>query len=137
MARALQDKKASTIRTPSGKLLSNNDNIANHFAHYYTDLYNLLPEQKPQADSPLRKSIMPDFLTQYSPRPISQEQAHNIDSPLTSEEFVAANKEIKLGKNPGPDEYCMTYTFSNLLTDPFLRAFNQLSQPNTTSNNLL
>lgn len=77
--------RATTIRsihTSPGQLLTNNDDIANHFVQYYAELFNLTPEQNPPKGSRPRKSIINNNNTQYSQKTISKELALKIGGPL-------------------------------------------------------
>lgn len=62
-----------------------------------------------------------------------------MDGPIVPKEFSLAIKQIQLGKSPGPDGFSIAYykTFSELLVQTFLRAFNLLSSTIPPPNNLL
>lgn len=75
-----------------------------------------------------RKKMIGDFLTQYGPRPITDDEADDLERPLTREEIVEALKQIKPGKSPGPDGLSVSYykTFADTLIPQFLTTFNSL-----------
>lgn len=50
--------------------------------------------------NPLRNQMITDFLKQYSPPPISDTAAQNLDSPLTEIEAELALKQVKPGNSP-------------------------------------
>lgn len=86
-----------------------------------------------------RKKMIEDFLTQYGPQPISEDEAANLDKPLTWEETIIALKRMKPGKSPGPDGFSISYykTFRDPLIPHFLNTFNTVPTPLTINPDIL
>lgn len=70
-----------------------------------------------------------DFLTQSSPKPISELEAVAMEQPLSSEEVDSDLTQLKPGKSPGPDGLTTGYykAFMDTLMPHFLSTFNSLS----------
>lgn len=116
-----------SITDAKGQKIVSNDQIADQFVHYYTQLYNLHPTN-PQTDNTQRTKSIRDFLTQYSPEPLSIEAATDLEQPISSAEIDMVLKQLKPGKSPGPDGLTTGYykTFIETLKPHFLTAFNSL-----------
>lgn len=112
---------------PFGNKIETSTGIANHFKQFYFKLYNL-PTPLMTDPSQDRKKLIEDFLTQYSPRPISDAEAANLEKPITGKEIIDALKQLKPGKSPGPDGLPTSYykTFTDMLTPHLLKTFNAL-----------
>lgn len=69
-----------------------------------------------------------NFLQQYGPSPITTEEATVLDNPISIEETLAALKQLKTGKTPGPDGLTVSYykSFTEILIPHFTKAFNSL-----------
>lgn len=143
LARALQTKRANntirTIRSAAGQRFSKSEDIAEQFAQFYSNLYNLPQEQTPSGHTKPRRELIDDFLKLHGPKPLSTAQSKSLDIPLNATEFKTAISQMKPGKCPGPDGFSMAYykTFVDPLVEPYLKAFNKLSSPNPKPNNLL
>lgn len=82
--------------------MNSTPDIARQLVKYYSKLYNL-PPTDPPTDENTRKQMIIAFLRQYSPTPISESIAQDLDTPLKREEVHLALKQMKTGKSPGPD----------------------------------
>lgn len=73
--------------------------------------------------------LIREFLSRYSPSPLTNEAIHDLEAPLSLEEWGTALRATKPGKSPGPDGFTAQYykCFSDLLAPSFLKAFNSLS----------
>lgn len=143
LARALQAKKAVNtihhLRSPQGQTLTASTDIATQFECFYPELYNLPGAPRPVTELNPHQGAKPEFLNLYCPKPITQTTAHEIDKPLTLEEFKLSVKKLKAGKSPGPDGFTTTYykTFQDNLASPFLLAFNTILPSNPAAPDLL
>lgn len=135
LARALRAKKASmtihSLTDAKGQKILSNDQIADQFVQYYTQLYNLHPTS-PQMEETQRTKSVRDFLMKYSPEPLSNEAASDLEQPISPTEINTVLKQLKPGKSPGPDGLTTGYykTFIETLKPHFLTAFNSLSSDN-------
>lgn len=86
-----------SITDQSGYKLTANLDIAKQFVSYFSKLYNL-PKTDPTTIDPSRNQIITEFLKQYSPSPISDTMAQDLDSPLTDIEAKLTLKQMKPGK---------------------------------------
>lgn len=102
LARALQAKKASmtihSLTDAKGQKIVSNDQIAEQFIRYYSQLYNLRTTD-PLTDYTDRLQLIRDFLSKYCPDPLSAES----EQPISSTEIDLVLKQLKPGKSPGPD----------------------------------
>lgn len=119
--------------------LKSNPDIAQEFAHCYTDLYNLSASETQTLNPISRFTLIQSFLEKHCPRPLTSNTSEELDRSITTLEWVAATKNVKPGKSPGPDSLPAVYykTFSDILSAPFLKAFNPLSAETPLSSGLL
>lgn len=143
LARTIQAAKTSSIihhlRTDGGAVISKNEDIAAHFESFYSKLYNLPSHNSDSPNTSPRQSQIHDFLTQYCPKPITPQQAANLEGHMTIEELGLAIKQMKVGKSPGPDGLPLIYykSFLETLSPQMLKAFNSLAVPSTSPGNML
>lgn len=129
--RKKSDTIIDSINIPEGTKLTSNDQIANQFGKYYTQLYNLrAPPTQKVSDN--RLQLIKDFLAQHGPKPISDADASSLEQPLSKEELDAVLKQVKPGKSPGPDSLTLGYykAFIDTLYPHFLSAFNSICPDN-------
>lgn len=83
--------------------------------------------------------ISDNFLHQYGPTPITHSVGHELEGPLTHEDFSLALRQTKVGKSLGNDGFNVAYykSYSDVLARPFMHAFNTLSTPDPPHNTLL
>lgn len=142
LARALQLRKAAstihTIKDPAGNTFITPEAIADQFIHYLTKLYNL-PTTNTNGQTPDRRETIDNFLKQYSPTPITMEESAELNHPILLEETIAALKQLKMGKSPGPDGLTVSYykSFTNVLFPYFTKAFNFLSSSPQANKDIL
>lgn len=129
LAKTLHSKLADTtihsISDPSGKKICISAEIASHFHAFYSKLYNLsTPVSGDQIIN--RRKMITDFLSHYSPGPITSAEAANLDKPIGWDESLNALKQLKTGKCPGPDGLSVSYfkTFTDSIIPHFLKTFN-------------
>lgn len=120
---ALRAKKANStihsISDPSGKKCFSSSEIATQFKNFYSKLYNI--SANPSSDQAAhRKHLITEFLSLYSPKPISKLEAEYLECPIDWDESKLALK-LKTGKCPGPDGLTVGYYKS--FTDTILRHF--------------
>lgn len=86
-----------------------------------------------------RSTLIQSFLEKHCPRPLTLNTSEDLDHPITTHELDAAIKNVKPGKRPGPDSLSTIYyrTVSDILSTPFLKAFNSLSVATPLSSSLL
>lgn len=100
LARTFQSKKAAltiySITVPNGKKIFTSSEITKLFQNFYSKLYNL-PPQTSKDPSTDRKKLISDFLSTYSPTPISPLEATELDKPINWNESVKALKWLKTG----------------------------------------
>lgn len=65
--------------------------------------------------------------------------AQDLEAPISDPEFDKANKDIKIGKAPGPDVLPLLFykTFTHILKPRFLKAFHTLQSEQNPPNQLL
>lgn len=101
LARALQSKKAShtihRINNTRGDAVVTNEGISSQFIQYFSKLYNL-PTSQPTESKVNRLKAINDFLTQFGPTPLSPEDSHTLDLPLSTDELLFALKQMKTAK---------------------------------------
>lgn len=88
-------KAASTIhhvRDPQGTLLVKNEDIAKEFESFYSKLYNLQSNLTAQNTSETCTELIKDFLSQYSPKPITLQQSLDLEGPISAIELEIAIK---------------------------------------------
>ncbi|XP_077341175.1 uncharacterized protein LOC143986639 [Lithobates pipiens] len=143
LAQAIRTKRISTtvhtIKDPGGTAHTSSADIASQFETYYKSLYNLHSPSSTHSTQRHREMLLTDFLEKYSPGKISDELASELDNPISDLELRQAIKQLKPGKSPGPDGLSAPYykAFTEILTTPFLRAFNSLSNSETPFHRLL
>lgn len=143
LARAIHAKKASTnihtIKDSLGKASSVTADIAFQFERYYTELYNLPHQTDGGTGHNSRKTLIKDFLEKFSPTPISWEDAHELDNPISEEELKRTIRQLKMGKSPGLDGLSASYfkMFADILSATFLKAFNSFSSSSLSFHRLL
>lgn len=70
---------------------------------FYSELCNLVQDHKDPNLSNSRTDQIRDFISQFFPKPITTQQAEELDNTLTAEELNMAVNQMKVGKSPGPD----------------------------------
>lgn len=99
--------------------------IANLFADYYQELYNL--ENSPSVP-PVVPATIDSFLSQLSLPKLSQQQLDTMNAPITLQEVLKTFQSSKLLKAPGPDGLPDEYyqTFSTILAPYFQTTCNSI-----------
>lgn len=132
LAKAVQNKKvASTIhqiRDKQGTPHSSNEENAKQFENYYQSLYNIPSNPRCPHNTDKRTKLIQDFLEKYSPPKIAENIAQELEAPISGPEFDKSIKDMKTGKDPGPDGLPLQYykTFTNILKPRFLKTFQSL-----------
>lgn len=118
---------------------SKNEEIACQFQRFYSKLFNLRPDEPDPVGVDNRVKLIWEFLSRYSPSPLTCEDVQELEAPLSLEEWGVALKSTKPGKSPGPDGFSAQYykCFSDLLALGFLKAFNSFFAAPCSSNSLL
>uniref|UniRef100_A0A8C5M2S8 Reverse transcriptase domain-containing protein n=1 Tax=Leptobrachium leishanense TaxID=445787 RepID=A0A8C5M2S8_9ANUR len=127
LARLLKQQRRRTyvpeIRTLTGKVTPDPNEIARSFREYYSALYNSVEDGGPPS-----MELIDNFLATRIPYRLTKEQGAPLSSPVTTEEVSVALKRQKNGKAPGPDGLPASYykKFGDTLIPHMVQVFNAL-----------
>lgn len=127
------------IQNKSGKTDKATDKIAQHFHAFYTALYNLPPQHKPNNIMRDRDLAIKNYLKESKLPPLATEDIAQLEKQIEASEIQNAIKDLKTGKSPGPDGFSAIYykTFTDILTSPLTNALNSLSTQRTVPHDFL
>lgn len=117
------------IRTGSGQITVDPEEINNTFKNYYIKLYT--------SDSPRDPSLLDNFFDGLDIPSITSEQRDSLEDPVTKEEIIQVINNLQCSKAPGPDGYTSEFykTFkdqiSPLLLDLIIESNKKGSLPPT------
>lgn len=102
----------------TGEKIYNPQDIANRFADYYRELYNIQTSETNRVISP---ESIDDFLSKISLPSLTPQQLEDLNAPVTLQEIQKVFRTSKLLKAPGPDGLPNEYlqTFSPVLAPHF------------------
>ncbi|XP_068089301.1 uncharacterized protein [Hyperolius riggenbachi] len=97
--------------------------IADIFASFYRDLYNLQYDTKTPQPSPQQ---IEEFLSTPKLPSLSQDHLDSLNAPITALEVISLIKSLKHNKAPGPDGYSNEYyqTYATILAPRLAKVFN-------------
>lgn len=106
------------IRSKTGEICTDPEDINNVFKDFYTELYT--------SKSDLSFSQLNDFLNKLSLPQLKREQQHSLDNVISMEELTKALLSFPPNKSPGPDGFGAEFyqAFSEKLTPLLLRMLN-------------
>lgn len=101
--------------------------IANIFADYYQDLYNLQESDPSSGGDP---DIIDSFLSRIPLPSLSRDQLDSLNCPFSMEEITVVLRNLKFQKSPGPDGLPNEYykTFADTLLPHCSALFNAIVQ---------
>uniref|UniRef100_A0A803K6G7 Reverse transcriptase domain-containing protein n=1 Tax=Xenopus tropicalis TaxID=8364 RepID=A0A803K6G7_XENTR len=124
LAKKLREQLAQSamlsIDAGNGQLVYAPEEIAEVFRHYYTALYNLHTQQRPDEQQRLT------FLKDNIKVKLTQPELNTLNTPITEEEIATTIKSFPTMKAPGPDGFPYAYytAFSATLTPYLSTLFN-------------
>lgn len=140
LARKLRGRRAKErvlqIYNSRGTKVTDPVAIANTFAAYYQQLYNL----KDDLDTPQpTHAVINKFLDSISLPTIDRETALTLNLPWSLEEVEKAIDSLPADKAPGPDGYPSNFyrTFKSMLAPVLLEVFNSASDTHTFPKEML
>ena len=82
---------------------------------------------------------MDTFLEKYTVPKLNEEEAENLNSPITADEIEAVIKTLPTHKSPGPDGFTEEFykTFKEELTHFLLTLFQQIQEGRRLQNSFL
>ena len=101
----------NTIRNERGEITSDTTEIQRIVRYYYEELYAKIFENLGERDT---------FLEKYNLPQLNEEEAENLNRPVTADEIEVVIKKLPTHKSPGPDGF----------TGEFYKAFKEEITPN-------
>uniref|UniRef100_A0A803J5Q1 Reverse transcriptase domain-containing protein n=1 Tax=Xenopus tropicalis TaxID=8364 RepID=A0A803J5Q1_XENTR len=123
--RIQQAKHRISHLTKNNSKITDPTQIANEFASYYKNLYNL--ENQRNEPQPTSTQII-DYLNSIQlPHPTLPQKEY-LNAPITPEEVLQVITQLKIGKAPGPDGFTNVYykTFKNIIASHLLKTFQAI-----------
>ncbi|XP_075422765.1 uncharacterized protein LOC142463838 [Ascaphus truei] len=116
----------SRIKTRKGQVTYTEKEIAQEFADFYSDLYNL----HPSGQDPVSLETITRYLEQCSLPTLTPEELETLNEKISQEELNQAISSLKPSKAPGPDGFTNSYykMFRSTLSPHLLSMFNSFLQ---------